>query len=72
MQQLRYVEANSNVLKGLGKLRQLRKLDIQLTDGNGKDLCSLIVNMKNLESLIVHSTSREEILDIQSLTFPPE
>ncbi|KAJ0101987.1 hypothetical protein Patl1_03855 [Pistacia atlantica] len=71
LQKLGYVEANFEVLKELRKLRHLRKLGIRVTNGNEKDLCACIANMEKLECLVVESTSREEILDIESMTSPP-
>ncbi|XP_024033833.1 disease resistance protein RPM1 [Citrus clementina] len=79
LQKLCIIEADSEVgmavgwaLKELMKLRQLRKLSIRPQNGNGKDLCGLIANLKNLESLTVEMTSKEEILDLLSLSSPPQ
>ncbi|GAY34947.1 hypothetical protein CUMW_277650, partial [Citrus unshiu] len=72
LQKLSTIEADSQVLKELTKLRQLRKLGIRPQNGNGKDLCALIANLENLESLTVGMTSKEEILDLQSLSSPPQ
>ncbi|GAY47139.1 hypothetical protein CUMW_102360, partial [Citrus unshiu] len=72
LQKLYIVQANSTILKELRKLRQLRKLGIQLTNDDGKNLCASIADMENLESLTVESTSREETFDIQSLGSPPQ
>ncbi|KAH9804400.1 Disease resistance protein RPM1 [Citrus sinensis] len=70
LQKLCIIEADSEALKELTKLRQLRKLSIRPQNGNGKDLCALIANLENLESLTVVMTSKEEILDLQSLSSP--
>ncbi|GAY37756.1 hypothetical protein CUMW_031470 [Citrus unshiu] len=72
LQKLSIIEADSQVLKELMKLRQLRKLGIRPQNGNGKDVCALIANLENLESLIVLMASKEEILDLQSLSSPPQ
>lgn len=72
LQRLYIVQANSKILNELRKLRQLRKLGIQLTNEDGKNLCASIADMENLESLTVESTSREEAFDIQSLGSPPQ
>ncbi|XP_031273401.1 disease resistance protein RPM1-like [Pistacia vera] len=71
LQKLGFVEANFEVLKELGKLRHLRRLGIRVTNGNEKYLCACIANMEKLESLTIYSTSREEILDIESMNSPP-
>ncbi|KAJ0101985.1 hypothetical protein Patl1_03857 [Pistacia atlantica] len=70
LQKLILVEANFEVLKELTKLRHLRNLGIRLTNGNKKDLCACIGNLEKLVSLTIHSTSREEILDIESISPP--
>ncbi|KDO39529.1 hypothetical protein CISIN_1g042184mg [Citrus sinensis] len=72
LQKLCIIEADSEVLKELMKLRQLRKLSIRPQNGNGKDLCVLIANLENLENLIVLMKSKEEVLDLQSLSNPPQ
>ncbi|XP_031264075.1 disease resistance protein RPM1-like [Pistacia vera] len=71
LQRLGDVEVNFEVLKELRKLRHLRKLAIRITNGNGKDLCACIENLEKLESLSIKLASREEILDIESMTSPP-
>ncbi|XP_044462803.1 disease resistance protein RPM1-like [Mangifera indica] len=72
LQKLGYVDANFVVLKELRKLSHLRKLAIKMPNGNEKDLCACIENMEKLESLVISSTSREEILDIESMASPPK
>ncbi|XP_031249406.1 disease resistance protein RPM1-like [Pistacia vera] len=71
LQKLGFVEANFEVLRELRKLRHMRKLGVRLKTGNGKDLCACIANMEKLESLIVQSTSRDGVLDIESMASPP-
>ncbi|GAY35975.1 hypothetical protein CUMW_283410 [Citrus unshiu] len=72
LQKLCIIEADSEALKELMKLRQLRKLSIRPQNGNGKDLCGLIANFENLENLNVLMKSKEEVLDLQSLSNPPQ
>ncbi|XP_052289448.1 disease resistance protein RPM1-like isoform X2 [Citrus sinensis] len=72
LQKLSIIEADSQALDELMKLRQLRKLGIRPQNGNGKDVCALIANLENLESLTVLMASKEEILDLQSLSSPPQ
>ncbi|KAL6339346.1 hypothetical protein AAG906_028075 [Vitis piasezkii] len=74
LQKLSCVEANHGVgvIKELGKLRQLRKLSItKLTRENGKHLCASITNMNRLESLLISSSSENEMLDLQYVSYPP-
>ncbi|XP_031265012.1 disease resistance protein RPM1-like [Pistacia vera] len=70
LQRLGYVEANFEVLKELTKLRHLRKFAIWITYGNEKDICACIGNLEKLISLTI-LISREEILNIESMTSPP-
>ncbi|KAK9209948.1 hypothetical protein WN944_002317 [Citrus x changshan-huyou] len=72
LQKLGIIEADSEALKEFMKLRQLRKLSIRPQNGSGKDLCGLIANFENLENLIVLMKSKEEVLDLQSLSNPPQ
>ncbi|KAH9804397.1 NB-ARC domain-containing protein [Citrus sinensis] len=51
LQKLSIIEADSQALDELMKLRRLRKLGIRPQNGNGKDVCALIANLENLESL---------------------
>ncbi|XP_031283640.1 disease resistance protein RPM1-like [Pistacia vera] len=67
LRKLFFVEANSEELR---KLTHLRKLGVWLKNGNGNDLCACIANMEKLESLVVQSTSRDEVLDIESMVSP--
>ncbi|CBI37303.3 unnamed protein product, partial [Vitis vinifera] len=74
LQKLSCVEANhgAGVIKELGKLRQLRKLEIiKLTRENGEHLCASITNMNRLESLLISSLSEDETLDLQYISHPP-
>ncbi|XP_044473726.1 disease resistance protein RPM1-like [Mangifera indica] len=71
LRKLYFVQADTQVLQELKMLVKLRKLGITLTNGSGKNLSDLIENMENLESLIVDSASREEIIDIECMSSPP-
>ncbi|KAM3694181.1 hypothetical protein ACJW31_07G040800 [Castanea mollissima] len=76
LQTLTLVEANHQefgLIKELGKLRQLRTLGISnMTAENGRDLCASLKNMQHLKLLVVSSISEDEILDLQSLSSPPQ
>jgi disease resistance protein RPM1 len=39
---------------------------------NGRDLCTSLQNMVQLKILVVSSISEEEILDLQSISLPPQ
>ncbi|KAJ7963508.1 Disease resistance protein [Quillaja saponaria] len=77
LQKLYHVEANHggvDLIKELGKLRQLRTLGIKhLTRVNGKALCASIDKMSCLESLDITSITQDEIIDLQSVNIssPP-
>ncbi|KAJ7963514.1 Disease resistance protein [Quillaja saponaria] len=78
LQKLYHVEENHDgvdLIKELGKLRQLRKLGVKhLTRVNGKALCASIDKMNCLESLDISSITEDEIIDLQSvniLSLPP-
>ncbi|KAM1126601.1 hypothetical protein ACFX2B_041264 [Malus domestica] len=76
LQKLYYVEANHGgikLIKELGKLRQLRKLGLKkLKREDGKALCACIEKMNHLESLDLSAISEDEVLDLQSISTPPE
>ncbi|XP_031270452.1 disease resistance protein RPM1-like [Pistacia vera] len=71
LQKLFLVEVNFKELKELTKLRNLRKLGIRVTNGNETDPYACIGNLEKLVCLSIEVTSREEILDIESMTSPP-
>ncbi|CAL5347935.1 unnamed protein product [Camellia sinensis] len=72
LQSLWYVETNDGLIKELEKLRQLRKLGItKLEREHGRALCAAIEKMKYLERLSVWTSSDDEILDLQYISFPP-
>ncbi|XP_021803484.1 disease resistance protein RPM1-like, partial [Prunus avium] len=76
LQKLYHVEANHggiNLIKSLGKLRQLRKLGLKnLKREDGRALCASVENMNHLESLEVSTISEDEVLDLQSISTPPQ
>ncbi|ONI25136.1 hypothetical protein PRUPE_2G283400 [Prunus persica] len=62
-----------NLIKALGKLRQLRKLGLKsLKSEDGRALCASVENMNHLESLEVSTISEDEVLDLQSISTPPQ
>ncbi|KAL7249320.1 hypothetical protein ACSBR1_011470 [Camellia fascicularis] len=65
---------NGTILLGeVGKLTQLRKLQIQkLRNEDGSVLCSSLEKLSNLRSLIVRATGEDEIIDLDSLSSPPQ
>ncbi|GMY30840.1 disease resistance protein RPM1-like [Fagus crenata] len=76
LQKLYHVELNHggvDLIKELGKLRQLRKLGVKsLTKETMRALCASIGQMNHLESLDVSSISENEIIDLQSISSPPQ
>ncbi|GMP52542.1 hypothetical protein CsSME_00018313 [Camellia sinensis var. sinensis] len=65
---------NGTILLGeVGKLTQLRKLQIEsLRNEDGTVLCSSLDKLSNLRSLIVRATGEDEIIDLDSLSSPPQ
>ncbi|KAH9804396.1 NB-ARC domain-containing protein [Citrus sinensis] len=61
LQKLSIIEADSQALDELMKLRRLRKLGIRPQNGNGKDVCALIANLENLELGLELSGLAEEL-----------
>ncbi|XP_059438963.1 disease resistance protein RPM1-like isoform X2 [Corylus avellana] len=76
LQTLSLVEANHQgvgLFTELGKLSQLRTLGISnMVAENGRDLCACLQNMVQLKILVVSSISEEEILDLESISSPPQ
>jgi disease resistance protein RPM1 len=76
LQMLSLVEENHQgvgLFTELGKLSQLRTLDISnMAAENGRDLCAFLQNMVQLKILVVSSINEEEILDLQSISSPPQ
>ncbi|XP_058193676.1 disease resistance protein RPM1-like isoform X2 [Rhododendron vialii] len=78
LQKLCAIEANrgSNsgiVLREVGKLAQLRRLVIvKLQKEDGMVLCSSLERLDNLRTLEVIAKEEDEIIDLDSLTLPPQ
>ncbi|XP_028070542.1 disease resistance protein RPM1-like [Camellia sinensis] len=77
LQKLCSIEANHDngtiLLGEVGKLTQLRKLQIEkLRNEDGRVLCSPLEKLSNLHSLIVRATGEDEIIDLDSLSSPPQ
>ncbi|XP_057478846.1 disease resistance protein RPM1-like [Actinidia eriantha] len=78
LQKLCSIEANQDnnngiVLKEVGKLTQLRRVRIlKLRREDGKVLCLSLEKLKNLQSLRVSAIQEDEIIDLDSLSSPPQ
>jgi len=76
LQALSLIEANHHgvgLFEELGKLSQLRMLGISnMTAERGRALCTSIQNMVHLKNLTVFSISENEIIDLQSISSPPQ
>ncbi|KAA8521226.1 hypothetical protein F0562_011937 [Nyssa sinensis] len=78
LQKLCYIEASHckggiSIVREVGSLTQLRRLGItKLRKEAGKDLCSSIAKMSNLQSLSITSIEEDEIIDLQSLSSTPQ
>ncbi|CAL5391848.1 unnamed protein product [Camellia sinensis] len=61
------------VFKELENLRQLRKLGVlKVRRENGRVLCAAIEKMKHLRVLGIRAKSEDEIMDLHSISSPPE
>ncbi|GFZ16605.1 hypothetical protein Acr_25g0010140 [Actinidia rufa] len=64
---------NGIVLREVGKLTQLRRVHIlKLRREDCKVLCSSLEKLKNLRSLYVSAIQEDEIIDLDSLSSPPQ
>ncbi|XP_075644273.1 disease resistance protein RPM1-like [Castanea sativa] len=76
LQKLYTVELNHggvDLIEELGKLRQLRKLGIRnVSKETMKVLCASIEKMNHLQSLDIASMREDEIIDLQSISSPPQ
>ncbi|XP_075664859.1 disease resistance protein RPM1-like [Castanea sativa] len=72
LQKLHKVEANNAALIAeLGRLRQLKKLEIsKLKRENGMALCTALEKLSLLRSLRICSTSEEEVLELHLMSSP--
>ncbi|GFZ16608.1 hypothetical protein Acr_25g0010170 [Actinidia rufa] len=78
LQKLCSIEANHDnnngmLLRDVGKLTQLIRVHIlKLRRGDGKVLCASLEKLKNLRSLLVSAIQEHEIIDLDSLSSPPQ
>ncbi|XP_030929470.1 disease resistance protein RPM1-like [Quercus lobata] len=76
LQKLYFVDLNHggvDLVKDMGKLRQLRKLGVKnLSKETMRALCASIATMNHLQSLDIASISEDEIIDLQSISTPPQ
>ncbi|PSR91695.1 Disease resistance protein [Actinidia chinensis var. chinensis] len=78
LQKLCSIEANHEnnngmLLREVGKLTQLRRVHIlKLRREDGKVLCSSLEKLKNLQSLSVSAIQEDEIIDLDSVSSPPQ
>ncbi|KAL0000434.1 hypothetical protein SO802_014215 [Lithocarpus litseifolius] len=76
LQKLYHVDLNCggvDLIKDMGKLSQLRKLGVKnLSKEIMRALCASIEMMNHLHSLSITSISEYEIIDLQSISTPPQ
>ncbi|KAK9021082.1 hypothetical protein V6N11_011087 [Hibiscus sabdariffa] len=75
LQKLCFMDVNHDnaLIMELGKLVQLRRLGItNLREEDGNLLCSSIEKLINLRALSIVSSAKEELIDLQSLSSPPQ
>ncbi|KAM1253818.1 hypothetical protein ACFX2J_041655 [Malus domestica] len=76
LQKLGQVEVNHGgikLIKELGMLRQLQKLGLNNLKGeDGRALCASIDKMNHLKCLDLNAISEDEVLDLESISTPPE
>ncbi|PON37339.1 NB-ARC domain, LRR domain containing protein [Parasponia andersonii] len=76
MQKLYFIEANVvgvDIFEELSNLTELRKLGMKkLRSADGRKLCNCLQKMNQLESLDVASVSEDEMLDLESISSPPQ
>ncbi|KAL2511689.1 Disease resistance protein RPM1 [Abeliophyllum distichum] len=67
-----FIEATPGIITELGKMKELRRLCIlKLRREDGKDFCSSIGKLKDLQALNISATAENEILDLDHLSSPP-
>ncbi|KAL2322457.1 hypothetical protein Fmac_026836 [Flemingia macrophylla] len=70
--QISVVDDEEELIKELGKLKQLRNLGLtSLKKQNGSALCSSINEMQNLEKLVIQSALINEVLDLTNISSLP-
>ncbi|MBA0621471.1 hypothetical protein Godav_007093 [Gossypium davidsonii] len=75
LQKLCFMDVNHDnaLIMELGKLVQLRRLGItNMRKEDGKILCSSIEKLINLHALSIVSSVKEEVIDLQCLSSPPQ
>ncbi|KAM6552510.1 hypothetical protein CsatB_013272 [Cannabis sativa] len=76
LQKLYYIEVNVvgfNIFEELKKLTELRALGItMLRSEDNKEFCDCVQKMSHLESLSVCSITENEIIDLESISSPPQ
>ncbi|XP_073284911.1 disease resistance protein RPM1-like [Primulina huaijiensis] len=66
------LEANVEIVKGLGELSQLRRIELtNLKAEKGKDLCASIEKMKRLHRLLLMTSDENEYLQVEQLSSVP-
>ncbi|XP_044473934.1 disease resistance protein RPM1-like [Mangifera indica] len=73
LRRLLRVHLNSEALKELMMMTQLRKLCVSLANRDAKNLFGIVENMEKLEQLSVRLlTTGEEIVDLETVASPPQ
>ncbi|KAL0393748.1 UNVERIFIED_CONTAM: Disease resistance protein RPM1 [Sesamum latifolium] len=72
LQVLNCLEANSDIVRRIRELTQLRRLQLtNLKEEDGRDLCASIENMKGLHHLLLMATNENEYLQVDRLSSTP-
>ncbi|KAL8521397.1 hypothetical protein ACS0TY_011789 [Phlomoides rotata] len=72
LQVLNCLEANSDIVKGLGELTQLRRLELtNLKEADGRDLCASIDRMTSLHHLLLMAKDENQYLRVDQLSSTP-
>ncbi|XP_050246238.1 disease resistance protein RPM1-like [Quercus robur] len=76
LQKMYYVDLSCggiDLIKDMGKLRQLRKLGVsKLSKETMRAFCASIAMMNHLQSLDIATISEDEIIDLQSISTSPQ
>ncbi|KAK4389139.1 Disease resistance protein RPM1 [Sesamum angolense] len=69
---LNCLEANSDIVRGIRELTQLRRLQLtNLKEEDGRDLCASIEKMKDLHHLLLMAENENEYLQVDQLSTVP-